>query len=291
MPTGDSKLDAFESLFRSAVKDVFHLAPPAIESALLLTDLDADAARDLTDSVAGFLSCIDSANDLTWQIASREDWVEGPGVPPVLRALNLVEERQPDLLVTRRHQLGQLPNQPYTLGSVVDVLTQSTSVPVLLLPPPDARLPSSTDRVMVVADHISGDDALVNFGVQFTHRRGTLYLAHIEDEGILEYYLDAIDRMQDIDSKVAREQLPARLLKTASDYIDSVAKVLSDSNIEEEVVPLVKLGRGVGAYQSVLAEHDIDLMILNTKDDRQDAMDSMAYALAVQIRSRPLLLL
>ncbi|MCB9673932.1 MAG: universal stress protein [Alphaproteobacteria bacterium] len=288
--SSDSRLDAFESLFRSAVKDVFTLQAPRLERVLVLVDTPADEAAALQESVRGFLSCIDSAHALQWEVASAEDWTRGP-TPPIVRAREVVEERRPDLLVTRRHQLGQMGNIPYTLGSVVDVLTQATDVPVLLLPPPDFALPSSTDRVMVVTDHLSGDDRLVNFGVELTHRRGTLYLAHVEDEGILEYYLDAIDKMQSIDSELARTKLPARLLKTPADYIDNVAAVLARSGVEERVVPLVRLGRGVSAYQQLMAEHDIDLLVVNTKDDRQDAMDSMAYALAVQIRSRPLLLL
>ncbi|MEZ4316275.1 MAG: hypothetical protein R3F61_02175 [Myxococcota bacterium] len=290
MPTGDSKLDAFESLFRSAAKDVFTLAPPHIERVLLLTDLAEPEALDLKETVAGFLSCIDSAAELRWEVAHHDHWAAGPEAP-VLKARDLVNTLKPDLVVTRRHQLGKVTNLPYTLGSVVDTLTQATDVPVLLLPPPDFKLPSSTDRVMVITDHLSGDDQLVNYGVQFTHRRGTLFLAHVEDEGILEYYLAAIDKMQSIDSDEARTKLPARLLKTPTDYIESVAGVLKRAGIEERVVPIVRLGRGVGSYQGLMAEHDIDLLILNTKDDRQDAMDAMAYALSVQIRSRPLLLL
>lgn len=290
MPTGDSKLDAFESLFRSAVKQVFHLAPPSIERVMLLTDQDAAEAASLKEQVSGFLSAIDSAHALTWDVVSREQWVTGDR-PAILNAQELVEQQKPDLLVTRRHQLGSIKNLQHTLGSVVDTLTQATDVPVLLLPPPEFRLPSSTDRVMVVTDHLAGDERLVNFGVQFTHDRGRLYLAHVEDQGILEYYLDTIDKLPTIDSEVARRALQERLLRAPADYIDSVTQVLKDANVEEEIVPLVTLGRGVGAYQGLMAEHDIDLLILNTKDDRQEAMDGMAYALAVQIRSRPLLLL
>jgi len=290
MPTGDSKLDAFESLFRSAVKDVFHLAPPPIERVLLLIDQPPEQAEHLRQAVSGFLSCIDSADALSWEVLSAEQWTQGPEAP-IHRAMALIDDRKPDLVVTRRHQLGRLSNLPHTLGSVVDTLTQSIQTPVLLLPPADTQLPSSTDRVMVLTDHLSGDDRLVNYGVQFTHRRGTLFLAHVEDEGILEYYLEAIGKMQSLNSEVARAQLPKRLLKTPADYIDSVTQVLRDAQVEEQVVPLVRLGRGVGAYQQLMAEHDIDLLILNTKDDRQDAMDAMAYALSVQLRSRPLLLL
>ena len=290
MSTGESMLDAFESLFRSAVKDVFHLNPPQIEHALLLIDLPRAEAEALRQAVHRFLSKIDSAAALRWTIASREDWCEGPDAP-IHRARELVEEHSPDLLVTRRHQLGQLPDIPYTLGSVVDTLTQATDVPVLLLPPPDVPLPASTDRVMVITDHLSGDDRLVNYGVQFTHKQGSLFLAHVEDEGTLEYYLDAIDKMASIDSAVARREIPPRLLKAPTDYIHSVAEVLKVAQIEERVVPVVVLGRGVTAYQYLMAENDVDLLILNTKDSRQDAMDGRAHALAVQLRDRPMLLL
>lgn len=286
MPTGDAKLDAFESLFRSALKEVFHLAPPAVEKVLVLSDGKEDGPS-LAESVRGFLSQIDSAQKL--EVAVETAWSEQPG--PIEAALEAIERHRADLLVVRRHLLSAARNLPHTLGSVVDTLTQATRVPVLLLPPPGTPLPSSTDRVLVVTDHLTGDDALVNLGVQMTHRRGTLFLAHIEDEGLLQYYLDAIDRIAAIDSAVAHDRLREQLLKAPREYIDSVAGVLQRAGIEEKVVPLVRVGRGVAAYQELMAEHDIDLLILNSKDERQQAMHAKAHAIAVQIRSRPLLLL
>lgn len=286
MPTGDAKLDAFESLFRSAVKDVFHLDPPRIQRVMILLD-DPTEAAVWRESVAGFLSCIDSAEHLEWHIET--DWAQQGS--PVLHVTEVVEAAAPDLIVTRRHLLGGQKNLPHTLGSVVDVLTQATTIPILLMPPPGFQIPSSTDRVMVVTDHLSGDDHLVNYGVEFTHKRGTLFLAHLEDSAMLEYFLSAIDKMASIDSEAARRDLPERLLKSPREYIESVAAVLAAAKIEETVTSIVQLGHGVGSYQELMANHDVDLLIFNTKDDRQDAMHAMAYALAVQIRSRPLLLL
>ena len=286
MPTGDAKLNAFESLFRSAVKDVFRLDPPPMQRVMILLD-DAAEAAVWRDSVAGFLSCIDSAEHLEWQIETRG----AQQASPVLHVIGVVQAAALALIVARRHLLGTQKNLPHTLGSVVDVLTQATTTPILLMPPPGFQLPASTDRVMVVTDHLSGDDRLVNFGVEFTHKRGTLFLAHLEDSAMLEYFLAAVDKMASIDSDLARQELPDRLLKAPREYIQTVADVLAAAEIEETVQAIVEHGHGVGSYQELMAKHDVDLLIFNTKDDRQDAMHAMAYALAVQIRSRPLLLL
>ena len=294
MPTGTSKLDEFESLFRSAIHEVFTFSPPVLNKALLVTDLDEAASKELLVKVQAFLSSIDSAHHVTWQIASREVWV-GTDAPPVRVLLDLVDASGAQLIVTYRHLLGNLHDLPHTLGSVVDTLTQATPAPVLLLPPlarPDFdALLRPTDRVMVVTDHITGDDHLVNWGVHFTHVDGTLFLAHIEDDATLERYLDVISKIRGIETDYARKEIPEKLLELPQRYLETVAGVLKKNHVPETVVPLVRLGHAITDYRKLLEEHDIDLLIVNTKDAQQSAMQAMAYALAVEIRHRPLLLL
>jgi len=294
MPTGASKLDEFESLFRSAIHEVFHFSPPVLTKALLVTDLDEAASNELLVKVQAFLASIDSAQSVTWQVASREAWV-GTDAPPMRVLLDLVEASETQLIVTYRHLLGTLDDLPHTLGSVVDTLTQATPAPVLLLPPL-ARLDFDgllrhTHSVMVVTDHITGDDDLVNWGVHFTHIDGTLYLAHIEDDATLEHYLDAISKIRGIETDHARKEIPAKLLEIPQRYLETVAGVLEKNDVRETVVPLVRLGHAITDYRKLLDEHNIDLLIVNTKDAQQSAMQAMAYALAVEIRHRPLLLL
>ena len=43
--------------------------------------------------------------------------------------------------------------------------------------------------------------------------------------------------------------------------------------------------------QIAIDEHKIDLLVMNTKDEYQTAMHGLAYPLAVELRSIPLLLL
>ena len=184
---------------------------------------------------------------------------------------------------------------PHTLGSAVDTLTQDIPTPVLLLPPPvhedfERRL-AGTSRVMVATDHLTGDDRLVSWGVRLTKRGGHLFLAHIEDDATLKRYLEIIELIPRIDTEVARKEIPKKLLDRPRDYIDSIAAVLAEQLIVEKVEPVVVMGHAVTDYKKLLEEHDIDLLILNTKDPRQDAMDAMAHALAVEVRDRPLLLI
>ncbi|MBT6695302.1 MAG: hypothetical protein HOB12_06590, partial [Gemmatimonadales bacterium] len=50
-------------------------------------------------------------------------------------------------------------------------------------------------------------------------------------------------------------------------------------------------GHHLKGYQRLVSEHEADLLVMNTKDDDQLAMHGLAYPLAIQVRSIPLLLL
>ena len=51
------------------------------------------------------------------------------------------------------------------------------------------------------------------------------------------------------------------------------------------------MGRLVDEYRELIAKREIDLLVLHTKDDDQLAMHGAAYALAVELRGIPLLML
>ena len=281
------KLDDFESVFRSSVKTPFHHKPPTIDSALLLTDVDNSTTEAFLAAAQKFLSSGHSG-DIEWSTMTSEDFRE---VAPVL---DRVRRNPPSLVVCYRHLLGQGAKLPYSLGSTVDTLTQATDVPVLLLPRPDEegmKLPGATNQVMVVTDHLTGDDRLVNWAAHLCADKGTLFLTHIENEETLNKYLDACSKIPGLDIDVAREKLPKKLLDLPSDYIDSTATILANEGIHEKVKAIVRLGDPVKDYEKLVEELDIDLLVMNTKDAGQSAMHALAYALSVEIRKRPLLLL
>ncbi len=286
MPTGDSKIDEFESVFRSAVKEVFVYDLPAISSVVVVTDLSPQESARILELSKRFL---DLPYKVRYTLVTREDWET---IPTLLQA---VERRRPDLIVTYRHLLTKFKDLPYTLGSALDTLTQAMPTPVMLLPPPVREdfdlLLRRTGKVMVVTDHITGDDRLVNWGLKLTREEGSLYLVHIEDQATLDRYLEVIGMIRGIDSEQAEQDIPKKLLELPSEFIESIAAAIKANGVGAEIVPEVLLGHAVTDYRRLVKSHAIDLLIMNTKDPKQNAMHAMAHALSVEIRDRTMLLL
>lgn len=281
------KLDEFESVFRSAIKEKFRYQAPELSSGLLLTDLGATESAALAERLTKLLSSREIG--LEWTVLSADDLAE---VGDVFAAL---EKHAPDMVACYRHVLSSGKGLIHSLGSVVDTLTQATTVPVLLFPSPDSgafdNVSERAERVLVVTDHLTGDNELVSWGGYLCAEGGTLYLAHVEDDATYARYIEVIGKLPGIDTEVAAEKIREKLLSLPAEYIEGVADVLDAENIHENVVPIVEMGHALSDYKRLIDEHEIDLIVINTKDERQLAMHGMAYSLAVEIRDLPLLLL
>ncbi len=182
------------------------------------------------------------------------------------------------------------------MGTHVDLLTQHTGVPVMLLPHPQAERSAehaieNTDRVMAIADHLTGDHRLVNYAVRFTENDGTLWLTHVENEATFGRYMEVISKIPTIDTDDAREAVREQLLKEPQDYIDGCVEVMHNAGTHVKVEHLVVFGHHLSEYRRLIEQHQVDLLVLNTKDEDQLAMHGIAYALAVELRQIPLLML
>jgi len=141
-----SQLDQFESAFRAAAKTVFAHEQVVIRSGQVITDLSDYEARLFGDRARAFLSVLGAG------VGWRD--VHGEACASVGDLLELVETARPDLVCTYRHLHSGAWRWPYGLGEHLDVLTQITTTPVLILPRPDdeaalARL-ADTDVVMAM---------------------------------------------------------------------------------------------------------------------------------------------
>jgi hypothetical protein len=282
------KLDDFDAVFRSAVKDRFSLQPPTIDSVLLLTDmLPADAAHIETLARRLIESAISPAP--TWRTAGGDE------ISSIDDMLELVATTKADLVVCYRHLLGRQKDLKHSLGSAVDTLTQATDVPILLLPPPTRanfdELVTRLDRVLVVTDHLSGDDRLANWGVAMCAENGTLVLAHVEDQVVFDRYTEVLRMIPDIDTDDTMARFRDKLLGRPTDYIQTIAETLTKAGISEKLVPVVTMAHALADYKRLIEAHDVQLVVMNTKDANQLAMHGMAYAVSVEIQDRPFLLL
>ena len=290
------RIDEFESLFRSASKERFHYHPLSVRSVLVVTDLQAEPAGMFAADVRAFAKALDERGDVTWTTITGDRFT----TPKDL--LDLVEDQRPDLVVTYRCLHSAAWQWVFTLGAHLDVLTQATTTPVLVLPHPEqggaeaaalggGAAPGQTDRVMAVTDHLAGDERLVNAALAFAEPGGTLYLSHVEDDSVFERYIDAIGKIPDLDTTTARELLQAQLLKEPHDYVGSCREALEAAQVGVVVQEIVTMGHRVKQYIALVEQHEIDLLVLNTKDEGHSAMHGLAYALAVELRQTPLLML
>lgn len=282
------KLDEFESRFLRAAKDRFRHEPVRIGKVLLVTDLGAEDAAALLARARRLLRVLDS-DEPAWEVL-------GPGEFDSHKALMArIEALQPDLIVTRRGLREAAGDLVYSLGSYLDVLAQVCPMPVLVLPSdehlPAAQVEEGTPQVMVVTDHLTGEDRLVNWGLRFVLGQGDLYLTHVEDDHVFERYAQVIRRVPSIDTESALRDIQAQLLKEPRDYIDSCREALEAQGLGVKVHPVVELGHRVQTYRRLAEEHQVDLLVFMTKDESQVAMHGVAYSLAVELTRLPLLML
>lgn len=291
-------VDEFESAFRAAHKEPFRLKPPQVRRVLIVTDLGGDGtgspyrggADGLQRYVDATRSLLGVLGDVEWAELGDQDYSD------VASLLSAVEEVGADLVCAYRNLKDGSWHYPYSLGAFFNVLCRETPQPVLALPNPHEHPELSwrtrgTGHVMVVADHLAGDDALVNWGVKLTQPEGILCLSHLEDDVVFERYMDVISKVPNIDTETARAAILRQLLKEPRDYIASTRRVLEDGGLPMAVEEVVQPGHRVADYRRIVDEKEVDLLAFHTSDQDQVAMHGAAYSLAIELRSLPLLLL
>ncbi|MCG8409420.1 MAG: hypothetical protein MI923_29800 [Phycisphaerales bacterium] len=282
------KIDAFESIFKSADKLSMVYDHIDVRSVLLVTDRNAAVSDQIRESAQRFLSVIEREKP-SWETIGDESY------QTVDDLIGLVKKHGPDLIVTYRH-LHETHRRPrMSLGVFLDELTQATTIPVLVLPTDEdghlLDLPPSTTSVMVVTDHLTGDNELVDYGARFTVAKGTLVLVHIEDDATFETYLAEFEKIPDLETDLVRNLLRERLLKAPSEYVQSCIEVLRKAGLTIRVESKVAFGHRINDYEQLLNEHSVELLIFHTREDTELAMGGMAYLMTARFTKTPLLLL
>ncbi len=287
MTSQQEHIDEFESLFRRAEREPFGYAEIPIRCVAVVTDGDEAAAKSLVAELQAFAPRLSTVEN--WRLLTARDYAN------VTELLARIDEQQTDLIVTFRHLGETTPVPQHSLGVYLDVMTQMTMIPVLVLPgtaaaprPLHGRI---CNRVMVVTDHISGDNRLINYGVRMCADGGTVWLCHVEDESIFNRYMAAISRIPEIATDLAREKLESQLLKESRDFIDTCITTLQERKPELTYEPVIASGHHLTQYRKLIQEHDVDLLVANTKDDEQLAMHGMTYSLSVELVDVAMLLL
>ena len=285
-----TNIDQFESVFRSAAKESFSLEDLNVRRILYICDASGDSDSEYAAAAKRFTTTAELLRAAEWE------HVNCHGLSEVDELLRRVLNDPPDLICAYRN-LGMPATQyPFSLGVYVDVLTQVTHVPVLLLPRPELytdrqEMLASIDAVMAITDHLTGDHHLVSFAARLAEPNGKLFISHVEDKATLTRYLAAIARIPSIDTDDAAITLPEKLLDEPRDFIKSCRQVLEQAGVRVQVEEIVAFGERLEDYRRLIDGHGVDLLVMNTKDHDQSAMHGLAYPLTVEMRSTPMMLL
>jgi hypothetical protein len=287
MTSREEHIDEFESVFRRSTREPFVYADVPIESVALVTDGSVEEAERARESLINFLPALPPVS--SWRLITGADYSN------VGQLLERIDSQQTDLVLTYRHLQEQSLVPQHSLGVYLDVLTQVMTIPVLVLPGTSARPASLAERVcnrvMVVTDHISGDNRLINYGARMCAAGGTVWLSHVEDDAVFSRYMAAIERIPEIESDRARDLIAAQLNKEASDFVETCIGVLKDKGPHVSFQSSVTRGHHLREYRQLIDNHDVDLIIANTSNEDQLAMHGMTYSLSVEMIDVAMLLL
>jgi len=280
-------IDEFESMFRRAERESFQHVTIPIESVVFVTDQSASESERRRHEIQEFMPLLKGVN--SWREISGDQYAN------VAELLAKLDEQQTDMVITYRHLQEQSLVPQHSLGVFLDVLSQVTTIPVLVLPGtsthPEPLTGKLCDRVMVVADHISGDNGLINYGSRMCPDDGTLWLCHVEDDSVFERYMRVIAQIPEIDSDQARGLIETTLLKGAQDFIDTCIVEMQESRPSVTYENRVTRGHFLKQYTELIKSGDIDLLVTNTRDEDQLAMHGLAYSLSVELIGTAMLLL
>lgn len=279
------RVDSFESIFKRADRDTFGYAPLNVGHVVLLTDLDEGRAAALHARLRPYLKTLGTPR---WTIEA------GAASAKLADLLQRLDDEAVDLVVTHRN-LGQRDkNTPHSLGVVVDTLTQASDTPILVLP--DAAVTAGailadTNSVMVMTDHLTANDRLINYGILLTEPGGKLHLCHVEDDATFDHYMHAIECIPELDTRATSEAIRAELLRRPHNYIQSCIDVLRRER--DDIAPQTHVGMGhtLSDYRRLIEALKADVLIVNTKDHGQLAMHGSAYMIGIEFRDLPILML
>ena len=284
-----SDLGAFESTFRRALRNNFEYAETEIRRVLIITDKSPEESQQFIDDIHRFLSHTYAIREYETLTMERSDFA------PWLVFKQKINEMNPDLIVSYRLLWVTGIRAQKSLGTYIDLLSQDTNIPVLIMPHPGLhsmdKILAEPGGVIVATEHNWDDHRQVNFALRFAQQGQPLVLAHIEDSDTFEYYMDAVEKIPAIDTELARELIREQLLAGPTHYAESVIKKVKENNLAIQVITHIRLGHLITAYRKLMEDHLTDLLITNTKDDTQLAMHSIGYSLAVEFRETPILLL
>ncbi len=286
-----SQVDQFESVFRAAIKPVYEPHAIQIRRATLVSDGTDTESAALESGLTRYLQSLHCPQ-------SGIQWtrLQNQAHETTADLLAAVEASQPDLICSYRNLGTEDWRFRNSIGSRLDTLVHQSPVPVLIIPHPksehaaDHALQHSA-TVVAVTDHLTEEHTLVDYAQTFTEPNGTLFLVHLEDALVFERYLEAIGKIDTIDTDLARQTLHDQLLADPRAYFQSCRDRLKESDPSITVSEVIEFAPGLDRLQALIPEHHADLIVVRGPTGARAPIHAFVPSLINDIREIPILAL
>jgi len=262
MKTFENTLDIFESVFKRSVKQQYGYEHFKLGKILIIGN------SDHLDKLTTFISKY-STECHSFEYNSNFNWS---------KLKSYIEKGQPDLILIQR-QLGIYNKDlTFSVGPILESITQQSKVPVLVLPHEFEELKIET--IGIGFDHQIDNSYLVNKGLLMRKYIKNLELIHVEDQTMFNYYLDAISKIPGINTEYAETNIKETILNLSGDFFRDVASKLENDNIKVGIH--CQLGETVQCYHELIKNRNIDLLVFEAEDESKMAMHSLGHSLTIQ---------
>lgn len=274
------KIDHFASLFRAADKKKISIPTIDVSRVLLVTDVDTEKSMNVWEDWQSFFS-----RDVD------VDVLDGDKSKDLASIVQKVEESQCDLILSYRCLHTENWRYPYAIGSYIEVLTQLTSIPLLLLPhiEEEAIKYEPPSSVVLISDDLTQEEELLGYACAFCHKEGTITLVDLEHTAYLERILSIVGKIPQIDTDMAQEKIQEQLLKESLEWVQrsqDIISLRSSLTLHHTQISQSRMSDCI----DIVEQSGAQMLVLNTKDADQLAIHGQIYPFMVQFRNIPLLL-
>jgi len=269
----DPRLDIFESIFRSAERIEFELAPPPLRNIALLAERSREAnviAKTLRDWLGP------THPDLHIEIIFVDASLDRAAL------LGRLAAPKPDLIVSQRH-IGQGDSIWHRgLGGLADFLIQHHPAPLWVLSDETCLDRHMTNkRSALLIDFPLDNHLLVNWGVMATPTDGDLKLMRVEPQDQIEKLMRSIQRVKDIPTETTRHALQQELLHESTAFMTSCLTGIFKSRPDIKVTYALAQAIMLPTYLSWIQDYSPTLVAVDGRDGDRAVNRGLASGIAL----------
>ena len=275
------KLDHFASVFRAADKDIISIPKYTLSKVLLVTDVSHEKSIEIWKR---------------WEALFFQNVevtiLHGEESKDISLITQKVDASRCDLIISYRCLHSENWQYPHAIGSYVEVITQLTSTPVLLMPHilEDTQEYAPPESIILISDDLTKEAELLGWACSFRGHKSRYTLVELENLAHFNRMLDAIAKIPQIDTEIAQEKIMSQLQKDSQEWVERSQALLEEWDRSPSLSRTQIAQSCMSSCVELVEKEKAELIVLNTKDEDQLAIHGLVYPFMVQFRHIPLLL-